>query len=86
MSLETKVPALSWSGKTELLPLGAEAKEQAVSFICPEVREQVADGVVFLRASCQRSICVKWKSGKCRMCSTNKEAQRDQPDLLERRS
>jgi len=52
-------------------------------FVCPEFREQVADGVVYLRASCQRAICVRWRSGSCTMCRTDKGPQQD---LLERRS
>jgi hypothetical protein len=88
--LETKGPTKSWSGKTELLPGKTEGDvtwgAQPAQFICPEFRDVVADGVVYLRASCQRAVCVKWKSGQCRMCSTTKEAQRDEPDLLEERS
>jgi len=54
-----------------------------VTFICPEYKEQVADGVVYLRASCHKAICVKWRGGHCRMCATDKS---EQLDLLEGRS
>ena len=85
MTLETKFPIASFlrSGKTDLLPVGVEAMEQNISFICPEYKEQVADGVVYLRASCHKAICVKWKAGHCRMCATDKS---EQLDLLEGRS
>lgn len=53
------------------------------TFICPEYKEQVLDGVVYLRASCQRVLCVKWKAGQCRMCAAE---AKEQLDLLEGRS
>jgi hypothetical protein len=58
-------------------------EQQAAPFICPEFKEQVADGVVYLRGSCQRATCVRWKAGQCRMCATTKT---EQQDLFERRS
>jgi hypothetical protein len=84
--LETKGPAKSWSGKTELLPgktEGMREQQQEIPFICPEYKEQVADGVVYLRASCHKALCVKWRGGHCQMCSTSKS---EQLDLLEGRS
>ncbi len=62
---------------------GVHEQQQASSFICPEYKEQVADGVVYLRGSCQRAVCVKWKAAQCRMCSTTKT---EQQDLFEGRS
>jgi len=58
-------------------------EQQAAPFICPEFKEQVADGVVYLRGSCQKATCVRWKAGRCRMCSTDKT---EQQDLFEGRS
>jgi hypothetical protein len=61
---------------------GVHAQQES-PFICPEFKEQVADGVVYLRGSCQRATCVKWKAAQCRMCSTTKT---EQQDLFEGRS
>jgi hypothetical protein len=62
---------------------GTHEQNQAVYFICPEFKEQVADGVVYLRGSCQRARCVKWNAAQCRMCATTKT---EQQDLFEGRS
>lgn len=62
---------------------GVHELAQAGVFICPEYKEQVRDGVVYLRASCQRATCVKWRAGKCRMCAAE---AKEQLDLLEGRS
>lgn len=61
------------------------APEQAQTFVCPEFKETVRDGTVFLRASCERAVCVRWRSGQCRMCES-KGQDKQQLDLLERRS
>lgn len=58
-------------------------EQQDALFICPEFKEQVADGVVYLRGSCQRATCVRWKAAQCRMCATTKT---EQQDLFEGRS
>lgn len=58
---------------------------EAQIFVCPEFKEQVRDGVVFLRASCERAVCVRWRSGQCRMCDSKGQGKQ-QLDLLERRS
>jgi hypothetical protein len=74
---------------TEKVPVGlsfgcgVHEIEENIPFFCPENREQVADGIVYLRPSCRTAVCVKWRGGHCRMCSTRKS---EQLDLLEGRS